>query len=62
MINEHPPARQADDPRLQHAERATNDGRETDSLLRRIEVCDAVVPDTADALDRFFLTGRRSAV
>ncbi|MER6116094.1 hypothetical protein [Streptomyces sp. NPDC001743] len=57
MINDRPSARQADDPRLQREERATHDA--TGALLRRIDVRDAVVPDTADALDRFFLTGRR---
>ncbi|WP_073227099.1 hypothetical protein [Streptomyces sp. NBRC 110465] len=34
---------------------------EPGTLLRRIDVRDAVIPDTDDALDRFFLTGRRLA-
>jgi hypothetical protein len=34
---------------------------EPGTLLRRIDVRDAVAPDTADTLQRFFLTGRRLA-
>ncbi|MEW2626213.1 hypothetical protein [Streptomyces sp. NPDC048106] len=40
---------------------AIGEGAERGTLLRRVDVREVVVPDTADALDRFFLTGRRVA-